>query len=104
MTNPPPTTTDTPPDFPLRRDVRMLGYELGKVLKSHGNDGLYDLVEEVRALAKARREGDVEADQMLRDRISGMSEDDMGELMRALACFFDLANLAEDRHRIRVLR
>jgi phosphoenolpyruvate carboxylase len=99
-----PTTTDTPPDFPLRRDVRMLGYELGKVLKSHGSDGLYDLVEEVRALAKGRRDGDVEADQTLRDRIASMSEDELGELMRALACFFDLANLAEDRHRIRVLR
>lgn len=99
-----PTTTDTPPDFPLRRDVRMLGYELGKVLKTHGSDGLYDLVEEVRALAKGRRDGDAQADQMLRDRIAAMGEDDLGELMRALACFFDLANLAEDRHRIRVLR
>ena len=104
MSEPASTTTDTPPDFPLRRDVRMLGYELGKVLKSHGSDGLYDLVEEVRALAKGRRDGDAAADQMLRDRIGSMSEEDMGELMRALACFFDLANLAEDRHRIRVLR
>lgn len=99
-----PTTTDHPPDFKLRRDVKMLGFELGKVLKTHGSEGLYDLVEEVRALAKARREGDEEADQMLRDRIAEMSEDEFGELMRALSCFFDLANLAEDRHRIRVLR
>lgn len=103
-TNTPPPTTDTPPDFPLRRDVRMLGYELGKVLKSHGSDGLYDLVEEVRALAKGRREGDDEADQMLRNRITSLTDQEMGELMRALACFFDLSNLAEDRHRVRVLR
>ncbi|MGB0766298.1 MAG: phosphoenolpyruvate carboxylase, partial [Phycisphaeraceae bacterium] len=98
------TKTDTPPDFPLRRDIRMLGYELGKVLKTHGDDGLYDLVEEVRALAKARRDGDEQADQRLRDRIASLKEDEMSELMRALACFFDLANLAEDRHRVRVLR
>ncbi len=97
-------TTDHPPDFPLRRDVRMLGYELGKVLKDHGRPGLYDLVEEVRALAKSRRDGDAAADQQLRDRIASLSEDELGELMRALACFFDLANLAEDRHRVRVLR
>lgn len=97
-------TTDTPPDFPLRRDVRMLGYELGKVLKTHGSEGLYDLVEEVRALAKGRREGDAQADQQLRERIASMTEPEMGELMRALACFFDLSNLAEDRHRVRVLR
>ena len=98
------TTTQQPPDFPLRRDVRMLGYELGKVLKTHGSAGLYDLVEEVRALAKARREGDKQADQMLQKRIASLNEAEMGELMRALACFFDLANLAEDRHRVRVLR
>ena len=97
-------TTDAPPDLPLRRDVRMLGLELGKVLKAHGNPGLYDLVEEVRALAKARREGDSDADRKLRERIASLSEDEMSELMRALACFFDLSNLAEDRHRVRVLR
>lgn len=97
-------TTTHSPDFPLRRDVRMLGYELGKVLKTHGSDGLYDMVEEVRALAKARREGVPEADQQLQNRIKSLSEKEMGELMRALACFFDLANLAEDRHRVRVLR
>ena len=104
MTTTTPSTTDHPPDFPLRRDVRMLGYELGKVLKTHGRPGLYDLVEEVRALAKARREGDADADRKLRERIASLNEDEMGELMRALSCFFDLANLAEDRHRIRVLR
>lgn len=82
----------------------MLGYELGKVLKTHGSDGLYDLVEEVRALAKARRDGDPGADQQLQARITSLTETEMGELMRALACFFDLANLAEDRHRVRVLR
>jgi len=98
------TSTDSPQDFPLRRDVRMLGYELGKVLKTHGSPGLYELVEEVRALAKARREGDREADQLLQKRIASLTETEMGELMRALACFFDLANLAEDRHRVRVLR
>jgi len=96
--------TEHPPDLPLRRDVRMLGLELGKVLKAHGKPGLYDLVEEVRALAKARREGDQQADQTLRRRIASLGEPEMAELMRALACFFDLANLAEDRHRVRVLR
>lgn len=104
MTTTTETTTDTPPDFPLRRDVRMLGFELGQVLKSHGKPGLYDLVEEVRALAKARRDGDSAADEKLQKRIAGLNEDELAELMRALACFFDLANLAEDRHRVRVLR
>ncbi len=92
------------PDSPLRRDVRMLGETLGSVLKQHGSAGLYDLVEEVRALAKRRREGDPAADAALTQRIGSLSDEQLGELIRALACFFDLANLAEDRHRVRVLR
>ena len=91
-------------DLPLRRDVRMLGFELGKVLKTHGSTGLYDLVEEVRHLAKQRRDGDDAADRRLTERIASLNDQQLDELMRALSCFFDLANLAEDRHRVRVLR
>ncbi len=91
-------------DMPLRRDVRMLGFQLGHVLRHHGSEGLYALVERVRQLAKRRRAGSDEADDTLRDVIRGCSIAELDELARALACFFDLANLAEDRHRIRVLR
>lgn len=105
---PSPPKPTTPPtestDYELRRDVRVLGLELGKVLKRHGSDGLYDLVEEVRALAKQRREGDPAANEALTQRIASLDDEQLGELMRALSCFFDLANLAEDRHRVRVLR
>ncbi|MEM1355319.1 MAG: phosphoenolpyruvate carboxylase [Planctomycetota bacterium] len=100
----PPADAAPPADLPLRRDVRMLGFELGKVLKTHGSAGLYDLVEEVRQLAKQRRDGDEQADQRLTRRIASLDDTQLEELMRALACFFDLANLAEDRHRVRVLR
>ncbi|MEM9414327.1 MAG: phosphoenolpyruvate carboxylase [Planctomycetota bacterium] len=106
--HPPPApdapTQPKPTDFLLRRDVRMLGYELGKVLQQHASEGLYDIVEEVRALAKKRREGDASASDELTNRIGSLDDDQLGELIRALACFFDLANLAEDRHRVRVLR
>lgn len=82
----------------------MLGFELGKVLKTHGSAGLYELVEEVRLLAKQRRDGDEAADRKLTERIASLDDRQIAELMRALSCFFDLANLAEDRHRVRVLR
>ena len=91
-------------DWPLRRDVRALGLELGQVLRRHGEPGLYDLVEELRALSKARRAGDADADRKLRQRIAGLSVSQLDEFIRAISCFFDLANLAEDRHRTRVLR
>lgn len=101
----PPADASSPTsNQPLRRDVRMLGFELGKTIQKRGKPGLFALVEEIRSLAKDRRAGSQQADMALRKRIAGLSEEDLGELIRALSCFFDLANLAEDRHRIRVLR
>ncbi len=91
-------------DQPLRQDVRMLGFELGEVLKRHGSMQLYQLVEEVRRLSKRRRAGDAQADEKLRATIRSLELEPLRDVIRALICFFDLANLAEDRHRIRVLR
>jgi len=91
-------------DEPLRRDVRMLGQELGAVLRELADPGVYDLVEDVRAVSLARREGVADAEARLRRRIADLSLDQARDLIRALTCFFDLANLAEDRHRVRVLR
>ncbi|MEM6333491.1 MAG: phosphoenolpyruvate carboxylase [Planctomycetota bacterium] len=88
----------------LRDDVRMLGHELGAVLRDLGEPGLYEQVETVRAVALARREGDPQAEARLRDLIANLSLTQARDLIRALSCFFDLANLAEDRHRVRVLR
>jgi len=91
-------------DHPLRRDVRMLGFELGRVIKQHGHDGAFDLIERIRTLAKRRRAGEAQADNELREFIAGLDLDQLDACIRALSCFFDLANLAEDRHRVRVLR
>ncbi|MEX0884807.1 MAG: phosphoenolpyruvate carboxylase [Phycisphaeraceae bacterium] len=93
-----------PGDQPLRQDVRMLGFELGQVLKRHGSMQLFQLVEEMRRLSKRRRAGDAQADEKLRATIAGLDAEPLRDVIRALSCFFDLANLAEDRHRIRVLR
>jgi phosphoenolpyruvate carboxylase len=89
---------------PLRRDVRMLGFELGLALRRHGRPGLFDTVERIRQLAKAHRRGDAAAEPALRQLIAALDADTLREVIRALGVFFDLANLAEDRHRARVLR
>lgn len=91
-------------DEPLRRDVRMLGLELGRVLRQHGSPDIYDLVEDVRHLSKQNRAGNKDAGEELEWKVKELGPDSLEELMRALASFFDLANLAEDRHRVRVLR
>ncbi|MBI1338164.1 MAG: phosphoenolpyruvate carboxylase [Phycisphaera sp.] len=91
-------------DQPLRRDVRVLGLELGLVIKRLGSEELFNLVERVRGLSKRRREGDAGADGELENLIASLDEAQLCDVIRAMSTFFDLANLAEDRHRIRVLR
>ena len=48
---------DAPADAPLRRDVRMLGDLLGRVLVEQEDESLLDDVERVRGLARAARAG-----------------------------------------------
>lgn len=89
---------------PLRRDIRRLGQLLGQVIREAAGQELYDLEEEVRRLSKARRRGDAAAEAELLARVEGLTETEARGLTRAFTLFFDLANLAEDRHRARVLR
>jgi phosphoenolpyruvate carboxylase len=81
---------------PLRRDVRLLGEVLGKVLVEQEGDRLYALVERVRRSSQAaRRDGTVaEADPEL-----GAHEQAL--VLRAFGLFFQLTNLAEQLHRLR---
>lgn len=97
-------TATTPDDRQLRREIRTLGDQLGDVLRAQQGDDAFDLVERVRALAKARRKGDRAAEKTLIRLLGSLDTDTIAPLIQALSVFFDLANLAEDRHRVRVLR
>jgi len=89
---------------PLRRDVRLLGDMLGEVIvEQHGPEQLL-LVQQIRQLARERRGNVLGAEAELARRIAALTEDDIRIVARALSIFFDLSNLAEDRHRVRVLR
>lgn len=88
----------------LRRDVRMLGDLLGEVITEQAGPEALALVEDIRRLARARRSGEAGAEENLAGRISALSEPQARVVARAFSVFFDLANLAEDRHRVRVLR
>lgn len=97
-------------DEPLRRDIRLLGAELDRVIESYGGEDLFQLVEEIRSLSKERRTSDDDpesestAGEQLKARIAQLDPEEIGDVIRALSCYFDLSNMAEDRHRIRVIR
>jgi len=81
---------------PLRRDVRLLGTILGTVLVEQEGLWLLELVERIRLASQdARRAGAVaDVDTTLADREQAL-------VLRAFALFFQLANLAEQLHRLR---
>jgi phosphoenolpyruvate carboxylase len=88
---------------PLRRDIRLLGGLLGKVIADYGGANLLRDVERLRALViRAREDGRFERDA---EKLVASWPLDRAELVaRAFTCYFHLANLAEEHHRARVLR
>ncbi|HTV00819.1 MAG TPA: phosphoenolpyruvate carboxylase, partial [Luteitalea sp.] len=80
---------------PLRRDVRLLGALLGQVILEQEGQSLYDVEERVR---QTSRTGDFEA---VRAIVGELPLDEQGRLVRAFSLYFQLANLAEQHHRIR---
>ncbi len=92
------------PDESLRNDVRLLGALLGEVLKSQHGDELFNLVEDVRRLAKQARHGDDQARTELFSLLSGLDAQAMLLLARAFSHFLNLTNIAEQHHKIRQRR
>jgi phosphoenolpyruvate carboxylase len=86
---------------PLRDDVRLLGELLGDALRAREGPEVFQLVEQVRALAKRGRAGSDEDFRALGTRLRDMSTDDALTVARAFAHFLTLANIAEQHHRIR---
>jgi len=106
----------------LREDVRLLGDLLGRVISAAEGARLFDVEEQVRALAKrlhtpstpspnvsdtgdegapvgAALAGDARA--QLHDILEGLSPYDEQVLVRAFSAYFGLVNLAEQQHRVR---
>jgi len=104
-------TTSPAKDLPLRRDVRLLGILLGRVLVEQVGESLLGVVEELRRIFIQHREQprsqtaspDFE-DPLLnqaRETISGLTVDQAHRVTKAFAIYFELTNLAETNHRKR---
>jgi phosphoenolpyruvate carboxylase len=89
------------PHKPLRDDVRLLGTLLGDTLREQAGVELFEAVETVRGRAKDARSGDSrQLEALARD----LAETPMAlalPLARAFSHFLNLANIAEQHHRVR---
>ncbi len=89
-------------DLPLRNDIHRLGDLLGKTLKHWGGEKLFATEEKARALCKKLRASeDPQIEQQLKKLLRGLSLDDAIGVIRAFSVYFQLANIAEQHHRIR---
>ncbi|MDZ7809161.1 MAG: phosphoenolpyruvate carboxylase [Arhodomonas sp.] len=89
-------------DAPLREDIRQLGGLLGSTLHDQWRSSSTTLVEEVRRLAKDARAGRRGAAAGARDATSRARTDGIiMPVVRAFSQFLNLANIAEQHHRVR---
>ncbi len=87
------------PVGPLRRDIRILGSLLGRVLVEQEGETLLADVERVRASARASRaDGDPS---IVRGAVRELDSVKQADVLRAFAIYFQLANTAEQHHRLR---
>lgn len=88
----------------LSADIRYLGGILGTIIREQHGEDAYQLVEKVRAVAKARRGGDPTATAELTRIIDALDLSEKRVLIKAFSNYFQLINIAEDLERIRTLR
>ncbi len=82
----------------LRDDVRRLGEILGNAIAEDRGEAFLQTIEEIRALAKAARNGGESDWQRLSGYLADIPTDDMVDVARAFNQFLNLANIAEQHH------
>ena len=89
----------------LSQDIHFLGDILGQVIRRQAGIEVFELVERMRALSKARRiDDDPAIGARIADLVSDLETADCELLARSFAIYFELINLAEEQYRVQVLR
>jgi phosphoenolpyruvate carboxylase len=88
----------------LSDQIHMLGDILGQTIVEQAGRPLFDLVEEVRGLAKAHRDGNAAAGAALVQRIEALPLPEARGVAKAFGSYFAVVNLAEEQERVFVLR
>ncbi|MGI8564012.1 MAG: phosphoenolpyruvate carboxylase [Candidatus Dormibacter sp.] len=93
---------------PLRADVRRLSTTLGELIVESDGAGLLEAVEGLRKAAidlrQSRGSAAEEGLKRLIELVGSFDLDRAESVARAFTVYFQLANLAEERHRVRILR
>jgi phosphoenolpyruvate carboxylase len=85
----------------VRSNIRLLGDTLGLVIVEQEGEDLLALEERARKLAIAGRRGSAEAIEQLVAFLGPLDLERQALVLRAFAVYFQLANIAEQHHRIR---
>ena len=88
----------------ISQNIHLLGDLLGKVISELESRAIFETEERIRALAKAWRGGDNRAAKGLHQEVSALRNEEARVIAAAFAVYFDLINLAEDNHRVQLLR
>ena len=88
----------------LRAEVRTLGARLGSVIERLEGTPTFQLVEQLRVLAKESRAGKSASADRLAARVRKLTANQALNQAMAFTLFFELVNLAEENFRIRLLR
>ena len=90
-------------ELPLIDDIRLLGKILGDIIREQEGELVYVLVEQVRKLSVAfHRDANQKANKELGKLLQDLTSESAVKVLRAFTYFSHLANLAEDRHDIRL--
>ncbi len=85
----------------LRDNVRMLGQSLGHTMEADRGDQFFDKIEQIRQLAKqARRDPGTDSSELI-EALSSLKDEELLPVTRAFTQFLNLANIAEEHHRVR---
>ena len=85
----------------LREDVHLLGEMLGDTFRAERGAAFLAKIERIRKGAKAARRGSEEGARQLGETLDALAEDELLPVARAFNQFLNLANIAEQHHRIR---
>ena len=88
-------------DARLRENVHLLGELLGNTIREQHGEAFLEKIERIRKGAKGARRGSADGAMLLQQTLDGLADDEMLPMTRAFNQFLNLANIAEQYHRVR---